>query len=51
MNAVGELDEGNLHVQFDEGREETRVVPGASRLLYPLEWDRLVLRRLGQLKR
>jgi hypothetical protein len=34
MNAVGEPCEGNPHARFDEGRGETRVMPGAPRLLY-----------------
>ena len=33
-NAVGEPCEGNPHARFDEGRGETRVMPGAPRLLY-----------------
>ncbi len=34
MNAVGEPCDGNRHARFDEGRGETRVMPGAPRLLY-----------------
>ena len=34
VNAVGEPCEGDPQARFDEGRGETRVMPGAPRLLY-----------------